>query len=205
MTDGTLTPATPAEAAIAVDAWWIDTDADEVEGSDLLRDEALYDVVGVPFMGFKAIYRDGVQRKGAEWRDDYVSLELRVAPLQSIMANLTRIQTRRRSFNVPVLTTDQISLIAGEQLVLNDGSTGLYRQITEYLAAKELIKLPEGDEQGEKGDTIFDLPRSQWLAGAEDATVGIDIRLRCSRGLRYSEYSNEFTGDNEKARTWYIA
>jgi hypothetical protein len=80
----------------------------------------------------------------------------------------------------------------------------LYRQVVQYLAAKELISLPVGDEEGEKGDTIYDLPRSQWLAGADKATEGIGIKLRCSRGLRFSVYSNEYTGD-EQARTWYIA
>jgi hypothetical protein len=203
MTEGTLTPASTSTAA--VEEWWADVDADEVEGHDLLRDDALYDVVGVPFMGMKVIFREGVQRKGAKWRDDYVSLELRVAPAQTILAGLSRIQARRRSFDVPELSAEQLASLPGEQLVINDGSTGLYRQIVEYLAAKELIELPQGDEQGEKGETIFDMPRSQWIKGADEATSGIEIRLRCSRGLRYSDYSNEFTGDNEKARTWYIA
>jgi hypothetical protein len=205
MTEGTHIPATVDESPRAIDAWWATDDADEVEGHDLLRDEALYDVVGVPFMALKAIFRDGIQRKGSEWRDDYVSLELRVAPVQTILANLTRIQARRRSFGVAELTADQVASLPGEQLVINDGSTGLYRQVVEYLSAKGLIFLPEGAEQGEKGETIFDLPRSKWVNGMEDATAGIDIRLRCSRGLRFSDYSNEFTGDSEKARTWYIA
>jgi hypothetical protein len=205
MTEGTsAAPATVQDSAGIVDEWWA-TEADEVEGHDLLRDDALYDLVGVPFVGLKAIFRDGIQRKGAKYRDDYVSLELRVAPTQTILASLSRIQARRRSFDVPELTAEQLASLPGEQLVINDGSTGLYRQIVEYLAAKELITLPEGDEQGEKGETIFDLPRSQWVKGTDEATEGIEIRLRCSRGLRFSDYSNEYTGDNEKARTWYIA
>ena len=195
--EGNLSPYTD-------DEWWNTTTADEVEGHDLLRDDALYDVVGVPFMGFKAIFRDGIQRKGATYRDDYVSLELRVAPAAVIIATLTRIQSRRKSYKVPELTAEQLATLPGEQLVINDGSTGVFRQVMEYLWAKELIKLPEGPETGEKGDCIFDLPRSEWLDGAEAATTGIDIALRCSRGLRFSDYSNEYTGD-EKARTWYIA
>lgn len=178
---------------------WNEPDADEVDGYDLLKDEALYQLVGVPLKATKVIFRDGIQRKGTDWRDDYVSVEVRVAP--ALAWDMDRIRSRRRTFGLepgsPIAKPD-------EQLVVNDGSTGLYRQIVQYLAAKGLITLPEGDEEGEKGDSILDLPRSQWEAGAEAATEGIPIKLKCPRGLRFSEYSNEYTGD-DKARTWYLA
>lgn len=205
------TVAQPAQAVAVqqspspIEEWWGAPEADEVEGHDLLKDEALDDIVGVPFMGFKVVFREGVQRRDIPWRDDYASLELRVAPAAVILRDLTRIQTRRRSFKVPALTVEQAASLPGEQLVINDGSTGLYRQIVQYLAAKGLIKLPDGDEEGEKGETIYDLPRSQWLAGAEEATEGIDIQLRCSRGLRFSEYPSPYLPDGEMAKTWYIA
>lgn len=178
-----------------VDAWWA-IEADEVEGYDLLKDEALLELVGVPFLGFTVTFRDGVQRKGIDYRDDYASLEVRVAPEAVWNAQLQRILTRRRSFeldsNAPVAQP-------GEQLVVNDGSTGIYRQITEYLEAKGLIELPEGPTQGEKGESRFDAPRSLWMAGGDEAEF--KIALRCSRGLRFSDYENEYG----KARTWYIA
>jgi|SRR6266851_2987181 len=182
-----------------VDAWWSTPDADEVEGYDLLKDDALYQVVGVPFMVTRAVFRDGIQRKGNETRDDYVSIEIRVAP--QIAWDISRITQRRRALELPDGTP---VAHADEQLVLNDGSTGLYRQIVQYLAAKGMITLPNGDEEGEKGDSIFDLPRSEWQEGADEGTKGFDIKLRCSRGLRFSDYKNQYTGDDE-ARTWYIA
>jgi hypothetical protein len=187
----------------AQDAWW-DEAADDVEGYDLLRDEALYDLVGVPFVGYKAVFRDGIQRKGAAYRDDYVSLELRVAPAAVIMRDIARVQSRRKSFNVPPLTESQALSLPGQQLVINDGSTGVYRQIMQYLVAKERITLPEGNEEGGKGDSIYDLPRSQWLKADTDETDSFNISLRCMRGLRFSDYENEYTGDST-ARTWYIA
>jgi len=208
MTDTANPPATVQAAPPAVqeslkspDEWWDAPEADEVEGYDLLKEEALLQVVGVPFMGTRVIFRDGIQRKGVKWRDDFVSLEIRVAPASVLKNAAVRILSRRSSAGVSL---DSITASPDEQLVLNDGSTGLYRQVVQYLAAKGLITLPEGEEKGEKGESIYDLPRSEWVTGAEEATEGIEITLRCSRGLRFSDYSNDYTGD-EKARTWYIA
>lgn len=199
-------PATVHGSVAAVD-WWDARDEDgqalydEVDGNDLLKDAALFQLVGVPFMGTRVVFRDGVQRKGSEYRDDYASLELQVAPERVIKHSLVRIITRRQSLKVPPET---LMADPDEQLVLNDGSTGIYRQIVQYLVMKGHVTLPDGEEEGEKGDSIFDLPRSQWLTGADAATEGIDIKLRCSRGLRFSDYTNDYTG-NETARTWYIA
>jgi hypothetical protein len=201
MTEGTSAAVAVQGSQTAVDEWWGTPEADEVEGYDLLKDDALFELVGVPFMATKAIFRDGIQAKGAEWRSDYVSLELRTAPESVIRRDLPRILSRRKAAG---LDGKDFASVGDEQLVINDGSTGIYRQVVQYLAAKGKITLPEGEEEGEKGESIYDLPRSQWLSGAEEATEGIEITLRCSRGLRFSEYENEYTGDG-KARTWYIA
>jgi hypothetical protein len=175
--------------------WWDAGDADEIEGHDLVRDEALFSLVGVPFMITRFTFHDGIQRKGQDYRDDFVSVELRIAPASLITARL-------RAGRLSAESAAKVQ--PGEMLVVNDGSTGIYRQALQYLAAKQLIILPDGAEAGEKGETIWDLPRSEWVEGAEAGSKGIDVALRCARGLRYSEYSNTFTGD-DKARTWYLA
>ena len=200
MTEPTQAVAAVQQSQAEVDGWWADPEADEVEGSDLLKDAALFELVGVPFRGTKVIFRDGIQRKGSPYRDDYASLELIVAPASVIARDATRIETRRKSAGLALVGMAH----SDEQLVINDGSTGIYRQIVQYLAAKGHIVLPDGNEEGEKGETIYDLPRSQWFAGAQAATDGIEIKLNCSRGLRFSVYSNEYTGE-DTARTWYIA
>lgn len=186
------------------DAEWWDSVGDEVEGYDLLRDEALFDLVGVPFAGFRVVFRDGTQRKGEPWRDDYASLELRVAPATVMVRDIARIQSRRKAMDVPVLTAAQAASLPGQQLVVNDGSTGIYRQITQYLVAKQRLVLPEGPQDGEKGECIFDLPRSQWLSADTDDDSTFNIGLKCSRGLRFSEYPSP-ANPSDMARTWYIA
>lgn len=182
---------------------WENADlADEVEGYDLIRDEAMFELVGVPFAIFKLQYREGIQRKGVPWRDDYVSIQLRVAPAKVLANSLDRITSRRRG---DLVKDKQAIAKPGEELIINDGSTGLYRQVTQYLCAKQIIDVGDAfPETGEKGECRYDLPRSEWLVGAEQATEGIPVRLRCSRGLRYSEYTNDYTGD-KKAVTWYLA
>jgi hypothetical protein len=191
------------EQAPDPDAWWNDADPDIVEGFDLAKDEVLFLLVGVPLLITRVVYRVGVQRVNVPWRDDYVSAECRVAPLKVITMQMPKILARRGNKFIG----DKNALPdPADQLVINDGSTGFYRQITQYLEAKELIDL--GDDfpvEGNKGECRYDLPRSEWLAGAEEATAGFDISLKCPRGLRYSEYQNDFTAPGESAITWYIA
>lgn len=191
----------PTVTESRVTNWWAEAEADEVEGYDLIRDQALLEVVGVPFMVFNAVYRDGVQRKESPYQDDYVSIEFRVAPYNVLAPNLIRINSRRAGYDLSPLDQEDLISLSEEQLVLNDGSTGVYRQITQYLDAKGLITLPDGPKVGEKGGCIYDLPRSQWLDGDVEATEGIRFELRCMRGLRFSDYETPYG----EARTWYIA
>lgn len=177
----------------AVDTWdALIQSADETIGYELISGEAADKLIGVPHLITRVIFREGILRKGETYKDDYVSCEAVVAPEEVIKQRHVRGR----------LNVSEISVDPGEHIVYNDGSTGIYRQIVKYLAAKGLIELPEGPDAGGKGESRYDLPRSQWIEGEEAATEGINIRLYCPRGLRYSEYSNEYTEDG---KTRYIA
>lgn len=186
-----MTVAVP-EYEPGIDTWEsLTIGADEAIGSDLISGEAADKLIGVPMMIYKITYRDGIRRAGVQWRDDYVSCEAVVAPQHVLEARANRGRLDLRN----------ISVDPGEHIVFNDGSTGIYRQITGYLQAKELIKLPEPLVMvGSKGECSLDLPRSEWESGAELATAGIPVRLLCPRGLRYSEYQNDFAPDGAKTR-----
>jgi hypothetical protein len=196
------------------DAWW-DEEADVVEGYDFISKEALFSLVGVPFRIFTVTFRAGIQQKGCDWRNDYISAELRVAPAPVIARQIDRILSRRSGD----LILDARAIPApGEMLGVNNGSTGFYRQIVQYLEAKELITLPEDlPKEGGKNESRYDLPASMFVLSEADATnpevrFGPDgeqvtifrIALNCVRGLRYSHYDNEFT-DADGATTFYIA
>lgn len=165
--------------------------ADEALGSELISGDAADKLIGVPLVIYKVTYRDGYQRKGAKFKDDYVSCEAIVAPAHVLEQRAARGRVK----------LGEISVDPGEHIVFNDGSTGIYRQVTGYLQARGFIALPEPlKESGEKGECSFDLPRSQWKSGAESATTGISVRLHCPRGLRYSEYENDYAPDGAKTR-----
>lgn len=196
------------------DAWWTE-EADEVEGYDFIKDAALFALVGVPFRIFRLTFRSGIQQKGCEWRNDYISAELRVAPEPIIVRNLDRILSRRTD---DLILDKRAIPTPGEQLGVNNGSTGFYRQCVQYLEAKELITLPDAlPTEGKKNECRYDLPASMFVLPETDGinpevhfdsegnqVTTFEVALNCMRGLRYSKYENEFT-DSDGAITWYIA
>lgn len=190
-----MTEVAVPQARFGTVEWWDQqaATADVVDGSALITGDAADKLINVPMLITRVIYRDGIQRHGIHYRNDYVSCEAVVAPAEVLQKKATR---GRLDMNL-------ISVEPGESIVFNDGSTGIYRQITAYLEMKGLIKLPDPlVESGPMGDCSYDLPRSQWKSGADAATAGIILNppLLCPRGLRYSEYSNDYAPDGAKTR-----
>jgi hypothetical protein len=80
------------------------------------------------------------------------------------------------------------------EAVYNDGSTGIRRQIVGYLAGKDI--LPEAYKE------TPDAP--VWVQPADDTEKDpeFSIRFLAPRGLRVSDYENDFTKDG---KTFYLA
>jgi len=218
---------TPEDARLAaynpVLTSWDDLigEADEILGYELAKDELADELVGVPFIVVRMQFRPGINRPTGE-RDErgkpvlkqgaYCTFSCVLAP----EFNLTRINVARDASRLgKLLTLEALPFGPGDHVVLNDGSTGLYRQGVEYLAAKGIIKLPEPVVPiGPMGMCSYDLIPSEWtdiLSG--DVTFDPDgftcfdtqVRLFAKRGLRLSEYENEFTAPGEQAKTRYFA
>ena len=194
----------PAEVS-PLDSWESLTEnAHTTHGASLFKDAALASLVGVPMVLTSATFRHGIKDKATGIVSDYVSLEAQVAPQAVLMKAMKRGQ----------FTTQTAEMLdPGESIVLNDGSTGIFRQITAYLESIGAIKLPEGPAEGEKGKSRLDAPRSQWAGSAVEVVQESDgtfadtrfpIRLVLPRGIRASVYTNEYTGD-ESATTYYLA
>lgn len=171
--------------------------ADEVFGADLEKGDTL---IGVPFLIVRATYRLGdITSPVTKVKGYYVSLDLIVGPA----ADLARAVRRGR-------VTEPLSVEPGEHLIINEGGTGAYRQVTEYLESRGQIELPEGPASGAYGISRFDAPLSKWgITGnrkisddGEILSAEFDIRLYCPRGLRSSEYTNDYT---QSGKTRYIA
>lgn len=198
----------------AVDDWdSMAGEAHTVMGYDLAKDELADELAGVDFLITRLIFRPGVVRKvGTEKKQfAYVSAEAVINPV----LNLKKVNIGRKGSELPeIQSLSELPFGPGDHVVINDGSTGIYRQCTQYLESTGLIrigsKLPE---QGEMGECRYDLPPSDWEAtsdaiqyriaanGTETHTA--DIRLRCPRGLRISRYDNEYT-NGETATTRYL-
>lgn len=186
-------------------------ESDEIIGYDLAKDETADDLVGVPLLITRVVFRPGIMRDKVQ--QAYVSCECRVGPNLDIRL----INARRESSRLPKLSTlDTLAFGPDSHVVFNDGSTGAYRQIVKYLSMKGFIELktPVIDAGG-YGESSFDQPPSGWakitagetsdIAGtkAGDVFTGYvaDVRLYCPRGLRLSLYENDYT---QTGKTRYI-
>lgn len=186
-------------------------ESDEILGYDLARDETADDLVGVPFLVTKAVFRPGIVRDKVQ--QAYVSCEIRIAPTLDIR----QINTRRESSRLARITSlEYLAFGPDSHLVFNDGSTGVYRQIVKYLYMKKFIELNEPViDVGGYGESSFDQPPSGWRKVLAGETVDIpgnkqvftgysaNIRLYCPRGLRLSIYENDYT-QNSTGKTRYI-
>lgn len=178
-------------------------EAVEVQGNQLVKEELFDELVGVPFLITKVTFRRGMKDplNKNRWMA-YVSAE-------AVIADETYLSRRK-------IDLSDRPFVPGDHIVLNDGSTGIYRQIVAVLESQGFITLPEGPVQGAKGQTRLDAPPSEWTdvdAGESwFGEVGSDsegfmlytanVRIFAPRGLRLSTYSNDYTQD---AKTRYLA
>lgn len=184
----------PSEYDLETDWETLVQEGDEALGHDLIKDSAIDKLAGVPFLIHRIYYRDGKQQKGSDYAGDFVTCEVVIAPARILKEK----ERKHRLLDIEgnSITVDSLSVAPGEHVVFNDSSTGIKRQITQYLYEKNLIGLPDPIiATGPAGTCSFDLPRSKWSWGADQATAGINIRLHCPRGVRPSKYENEYTTD----------
>jgi hypothetical protein len=167
-------------------------DADIIEGHSLESDKSM--LIGVPFVITGITVRDGVPDK-ATGKTNYLSVEATVAD-EDYLGRLLR---KGR------LTVAQMQAIDPlENIVFNDGSTGIARQLVQYLHNAGLIVVPDGPESGAAGACRWDFHYSTWKNYSADVfDVYYRVKLFCPRGLRDSRYETEYAPDG--ATTYYLA
>jgi hypothetical protein len=148
------------------------------------------DLLGVPFVVTRAIYRPGFPRRGSE--GDYVSVEAVVADRQVL-------ETRP-------YTTENLKVYPNEPVVFNDSGTGIRRELTQLFEKYSLINVgPKTNKNENPLDRQFQL----WESGADQAQTGFtgdDVGNKHAiylalRGLRKSEYDSPYG----PATSWYFA
>jgi hypothetical protein len=167
--------------------------------ADLEQGQAL---IGVPMCLIQATFRRGDFADKDGVKGFYVSLDTIVAPEEEI----ARAVRRKR------IPDDAVYVEPGEHLVFNEGGTGVYRQIVAYLESQGRILIKSDlPAEGAYGESRFDITPAGWdVDESADFKVGEDgqlalafsIRLLCPRGLRSSEYENQYT---KSGVTRYIA
>ena len=194
-----------------------DEDIATIDTPELAKDADLLALTGFPLIVTNMTFRKGVSRKNKPNfsekfpNDAYVSLECRLHPAP----DMNRINSKRAQVDLPAITDiKQIPFDPGSVVIINDGSTGIYRQCVAFLASRGIITLPdELPLSGEKGTTALDTCPAEWFEEA-DPTAGqvyfdedgftifsIETRLAAKSGIRASTYKWE----DRDAATLYLA
>jgi hypothetical protein len=179
---------------------------DFVESSGALVDPGVLE--GIPFGILSVTYREGFTRaiKGQSFKGDYVSMEVLIAD--------------ERALNESGADWKNKGIKPLEVRILNDGGTGIRRQMTRYLHVRSyavVTDVPEDQikEGGKLGESDFDIPFALWTAiykgektKAQDDTnvyeVEFDRMVIANRGTRPSRYENP-EKKGEIITTWYLA
>lgn len=212
----------PSTRLTPMDVWGNLTDgAMMVSGGDLEKAHAL---IGVPFLVSLITLRKGdylhgrfkdgkvIADTGCGQPHPYASVNVITAPKEMIDRAYERMVRRAKEGERP----EYPSVGPLEDLILNLAGTGAYRQLLEYCDQQGLLEFPaDAPKNGPFGEVRYDSLPSQWRytdkfieTGGEwrftidgDPVISIPVKLICPRGLRASDYENEYTKDG---RTFYL-
>lgn len=183
--------------------------APRIDSGILIKGEDFKRLENVPFAVTRVAYRVGdITPQGSDLPGYYTSLALTIAD-ERFLAKLTRMGR---------INMDDLPFLPEETVIINDGSTGVKRQITEFIHIQGYVSVIKPGEKivpgGARGESTFDRGPDAWHNVGERGTVTINDDGRpefevefakplvCVRGLRSSDYSNQYT---KEGLTWYLA
>lgn len=170
-----------------------------VSGGELYSGDRKVELVGVPFAITRITFHPGFVRE--ETQSDFVTAEAWIADEATLAAR--HVDMRHRDVKPRT------------QVFINDGSTGIRRQLVAFLVARGAVTLASPIvEAGTLGESSYDAPIAQWEKvndgdirfdeeGNSTYTYTIEGTIFCPRGLRQSSYTSKHTGKD--AATYYIA
>lgn len=166
-----------------------------VDAPPVERDK--YTLIGVPHIITSVTYRDGDKNKPR----GYVSVEATIAPATALEVAI------KRGWIPNVTTLDQLALEPGGNVVYNDGSTGIRRQLTQMFHDAGMCDV--GGDPKDRG-ARYDRSHTEWEscdfeATRHDAEFDVDVTyplfdqsptggqllIVVKHGLRVSEYGED--------------
>lgn len=188
-----------------IDMWDLEARSAQVvfDDPELERDSAA--LMGVPFIIYKVVYRP---KRSEKFERDWVSVEMQIAPKQVVEQEIKR----KRVPNVESL--EGLTVLPGSKVVVNDGSTGMRRQLTRVFHEKGIINVGGDPSMGGKR---FDRESAEWeectqfeVFTDEDGTVrevptistwldGTPLRIPIRHGFRAS-----FSPDYPETPIYYL-
>lgn len=206
-----------------LDAWSAALEeADAVVTPDLVSGNAAKKALcGIPFLITRLEFRQGVKRlkgdlmltKEREY-NAYVTVTASIAPATAIRMEKVNMLRDQNDLD-PLTDLSALPFDIGGEVVINDGSTGIYRQCVEYLEGKALITLGELGVRGKagRGESVFDQAPYEWGSAdgasssqfSETGFLECDFRVSVAarKGLRPSDYQNDYNPDG--STTFYLA
>lgn len=167
-------------------------------------------LLGVPFtVTGVTFWTPAADRTSSGYRMGYVSCEATIGDVTQLEKQIARGRILERNGNTTrvIEELDQLAFYPGERVVFNDESTGIRRTIVSWLVQYGLAAIPETHPK--HTGNRFDMPWPLWDSFEESTTQGEGVivprfthftngnpfLIRASRGLRVSEYSNDYTSE----------
>lgn len=189
-----------AAGDVDLDALFDDVDVIPSAGLDvtIFKGDKLDALQDIPFIVTGGTFREAISRDGQK-KTDFVTL-LCLLPSKEFLE-------KRR-----VRYTETELWFPGQTFGINDGSTGIRRQIVSHLHSKGMIQVVEEgsviSEDGPRGDCTWDMLVSEWnkpgiddIPMKNDKRTGLDLAvwdfslekpLMANRGIRVSTYMGPY-------------
>lgn len=173
------------------------------------------ELLGVPFtVTAVTFWAPAAAKTPSGYRLGYVSCEATVASIDQLERLISagrilrRVENGNGAADTRVISSvDELTFFPGERVVFNDESTGIRRTIVGWLDKLGLAKIPATHPKHE-GNRL-DMPWPLWddfAESTEQGPKGVVPRftrmpngnpfiIHARRGLRVSEYSNDYTDD----------
>lgn len=178
---------------------------------------------GVPHIITKLTWQSVRIDSDSDAQRGFVSVEATVGDEDALGKAIKRLRvvsgTEAKRDGDKIRTLDEFALDANERIVYNDGSTGIRRQLVEWLNVNGIISIGDvhANDIESFGKTAADVPWSYWamtppttLLSEDDGALPVLVIDRFANGepllieIRKGLHPSRYDGPKGPALTWYF-